>query len=415
MRVGFVGPFGDTNFGDYAMLVNNMYYIRPTESVVFTYSLEGMKTICKRYLSDFNVKTVLIKNNYSFTPQYGESYSVEYDDAVLSSEEILCYISNQEELQSEIKLVDILFVCGGGYFNRVWSAKHRKGKLLSIMAVIISADRAGKKIIFGGNTYGPFDESGKLYAAFFSSLKNVVLASRDNVFSEQNLRKIGVDSSVYLLPDDLYFLDNELKMRESSFTDYVATSKYIILELYASISELKSLLSDIHDFVITMKQKYSLDVVFVPLDTMYGGEEQAIFLKDRIPELKYFDFGNLKYRQIEDVQCLVKNAEFVICQRYHLFCFAMANNTPAINILKNVCGDKRYYYSKIEGLLRQIFPQREYKQDLFMANDISDCLKQMKENLCFVSDLQKRFFDESKQNAEKIMSEKRKMYFNLFF
>ena len=39
MRVGFVGPFGDSNLGDYGMLINNIYDINVKDVSIFTYNV----------------------------------------------------------------------------------------------------------------------------------------------------------------------------------------------------------------------------------------------------------------------------------------------------------------------------------------------------------------------------------------
>ncbi|MCH5268225.1 MAG: polysaccharide pyruvyl transferase family protein [Lachnospiraceae bacterium] len=412
MKVGFVGPFGDTNFGDYAMLVNAIYFLHPAESIVFTYKPGFLDVLQKQYLSDFHIQQVVAENQYRYTPQYGEHYSVEYDDTVLSSAEIFAFISNMETVRETVAQIDILYVCGGGYFNRVWSAKHRKGKLISIMSVILAAEEAGKPIFFGGNTYGPFDESEELFRGFFLSLHHARLATRDDVFSIDNLQRMGIRSPIYLLPDDLYFLDTRLKKIPSTLMKEQGENEYILLELYSSIEELKTLLPQIRNFVMVMKQRYHLTVLFVPLDKMYGGEKQADFLKQEIPELIFLGFDGLEYRRIEDIQHLVQDAKFVLCQRYHLFVLAMANNIPAMNILKDVCGDKRYYYSKTNGLLRQIFSNQDYDQGLFMTDHISTALEQIASGLYEIQTRQREFFNDKKELAERQMQDKKEQYFS---
>lgn len=38
MKIGFSGPYCTANFGDWAMLVNNMYDLDDHEYTIFTYS-----------------------------------------------------------------------------------------------------------------------------------------------------------------------------------------------------------------------------------------------------------------------------------------------------------------------------------------------------------------------------------------
>lgn len=167
MVIGIVGAFGDTNFGDYAMLVNNIYSIRAEEYIVFTYNEEFLNEIIEIYLKNYIVNPVLVKNTYKQKVDYGINYKVQYDDEVLIPTEIVQYISNGREVRDAIYKINILFVCGGGFLNRVWNAKHRKGKILSILGTMIIASEEHKKIVFGGNTFGPFDKSIEFYKSFF--------------------------------------------------------------------------------------------------------------------------------------------------------------------------------------------------------------------------------------------------------
>ena len=57
-----------------------------------------------------------------------------------------------------------------------------------------------------GNSYGPFESSMNFFGNFFNYLDNCVIASRDEVYSTSELRKIGYDGPVQCLPDDLYCL-----------------------------------------------------------------------------------------------------------------------------------------------------------------------------------------------------------------
>ena len=49
MKIGFTGPFGDANFGDYAMLVNNIYDIGIKNLKIFTYNEELLELLNKDY------------------------------------------------------------------------------------------------------------------------------------------------------------------------------------------------------------------------------------------------------------------------------------------------------------------------------------------------------------------------------
>ena len=52
MNIGFIGPFGDSNFGDYAMLINDVMDINEKKITIFTYDNDNTKNICDFYLKN---------------------------------------------------------------------------------------------------------------------------------------------------------------------------------------------------------------------------------------------------------------------------------------------------------------------------------------------------------------------------
>lgn len=411
LTVGFAGPFGDTNFGDYAMLVNDIYYIGANKNIVFSYNGKLTDLLGQSYLKEKKAVNFVVDMLYDFEIKYSNTYTITFDDKALTPLEILELVKNVDDLRKQMEEIDVLFVCGGGYFNRIWSAKHRKGKLLSVLATILIADELQKKVVFGGNSFGPFDQSSEFFSAFFSVLRNVQYASRDDLYSVSNLRKIGIDDQVFIVPDDLYFVEKELSEKVSEFRDKLP-KQYLLLELYSSIDELAEEMDELRAFVQNIKNKYNLEVLFVPLDKMYGGEKQGEFLKKEINDIIYLDFRGNDFRKIEDVEEIVRNAKFVLCQRYHMFVIAIANNIPAMHIQKHVCGDLRYYYSKTAGLLRQVFRSQSIQQDIFMANKLSLALNQTDEHLLELVDKQKVYFNRKKMVDEDEMMKRRNIYMN---
>ena len=407
MKVGFTGPFGDANFGDYAMLVNNIYDMDEKNIIVFSYNKELMQLLNNGYLKTYNIEECIVDIDYNYIPTLGNNYSVEYDDTVEIPVEIISRCINLEEVKRKISEIDILIVNGGGYFNNLWNAKHRKKKLYSILVPIIIASELNKKIVFAGNTYGPFESSDKFYFSFFNSLRNVEYYSRDDVYSMAWLRQIGVHNELKLIPDDLYFVNEKiLKKCDNDYGDY------IILELYSSMNEIEIHLKEIKKFVEQIYNCYGYKTLLLPLDRNYGGEYQSNFIKENIPEIIYVDFEESEYRPIEQINSLVSNAKFVVCQRYHMFVFSMANKTPAIHILKDVCGDKRYYFTKTYGLLTQVFKNQSIQENLFMKTDLKEALNEIVENFHEIIDYQKLLFNDKMRLNEEQMRKARKKFFD---
>ena len=406
MRLGYIGPFGDSNFGDYAMLINDILDIDKKNISIFTYDLENTKSICNEYLKDFDIEYVFIDIE---KPEinYGKDYVIEYNTYPFIPLEIYNKIKNANQVFKKIREIDKLVVIGGGYFNHLWNAKHRQYKLLAIMGTILIANDYKKKIYFLGNTYGPFFESIEMFKIFFSSLKTAIISTRDNVFSPLWFETVS-KKELYLVPDDLYFLN-----RRFNPTQYEVRKHYLILEVYYSITELENDIELYKSFVQKIKKAYDLDVIFLPFDKNYGGENQGKYLCSKIDELKYFTINNDKFLRIEDTLGIVKGASFVICNRYHLFVFAIANNIPVIQILKNVLGNKTYYYTKSKGVLNHVFKNQDYEENLFFTTSTEECFNFVSDRLHQIIEKQNRLFNDLKIENEKLMIERRKEFIKL--
>lgn len=407
MVLGIVGPFGDTNFGDYAMLVNNIYSIGAEKYVVFTYNRKLLLDLKKTYLEEYPITEYVVCSKYKFQEQYTGFYHVEYDSDVYTPVEIVENVSCYENLCQAVEQIDTLLVSGGGYFNHAWNARHRRGKLLSIMAVILTANMLHKRIIFSGNTFGPFEGSEKTFSNFFADLDYPIYFARDNMYSAFNMRKIGENRPVGVLPDDIYFLDS----RFYSFTPCCREmpSDYLVLELYASVDEIRENADDIKCFAKMIKDRWKLDMVLLPLDKEFGGAYQAKLINEIVPNSFLYGLGKDEYRKVEDVIYVIRHAKFVLCQRYHMFLFALANHIPGIQILKDVGGDKRYYFAKTSGLLKQVFEKQSYREDLFMATNVRQGMQTVTDSLDIVIANQKRLFC-ANEEAEKRMYERRKNF-----
>ncbi len=156
-----------------------------------------------------------------------------------------------------------------------------------------------------GNTYGPFEESTNFFGNFFNYLDDCVIASRDEVYSTSELRKVGYDKPVQYLPDDLYFLNKDFT--PSTNPSPALPRKYIVLEFYSPISEIEANLKQLGQFITTMKRTYGYDVVFLPFDVNYGGEIQGKLLARSFDASVFMIFLKLGSLDISEANSIVKN------------------------------------------------------------------------------------------------------------
>src|SRR5690625_3026658 len=110
-KIAFTGPFGDINFGDYGMVINNIYDFDVKNVVLFTYNSEFSNFIKEEYLEDYNIDTIEV--NIKKLPHGGE-----YPYTPI---ELISLTENIEEIKDSFEGVDQLIINGGGYFNGLWS------------------------------------------------------------------------------------------------------------------------------------------------------------------------------------------------------------------------------------------------------------------------------------------------------
>ena len=346
-KIGFTGPFSDINFGDYAMLINNIYDLDIKDIILFSYDNYFLNKIKSDYLGEYNVEIKEIE-------LFDYPIHISAENKIITPIELINRIKNYQELSKKINEIDVLLVNGGGYFNGLWSKPHRIEKLIKIMAPILLANQQKKSIYFTGNSYGPFWNDREFFACFFSFLDDVTLGSRDNLYSPMWLRQIGVnDKNIKFLPDDLFFINNALINQKPSYR--ITSQNYIVMETYLPLDFIKNNLEHFKLFSKRIYDKYGLSIVFLPFNLEHGGLQQGKFLSTVLDNYEFYDISNIGYLPIQDAVDIIKKARLVISTRYHALVVALAVKTPVINIIKDVNKDKRYYYNKNYGLLKQVF------------------------------------------------------------
>ncbi|MDQ0160551.1 polysaccharide pyruvyl transferase family protein [Alkalibacillus salilacus] len=401
-RVAMTGPFADVNFGDYAMLVNNLFDLYVEDVLLFTYDDKFLNKIKEDYLMDFNleIRSVLLaeefKNytntNYAFTPI-----------------EIISMINNYDELLNEMRNVDVLIVNGGGYFNSLWSKPHRLERLVKIIAPILIANQLGKEIAFTGNSYGPFEDDVNFFSSILGSLNNVTFGCRDDLYSPIWARQAGiVDKNIKKIPDDLLFINNNLKKWPKNYN--IECDNYIVMETYLPLDYLEENIEKFRTFTTLMYNKYGVKTVFLPLHLGNGGLEQAEFLSKHLDYFEYVDISEKGYLPIQDSIEIIQNATFLVCSRYHSFVLALENETPTMSVLKEVMGDKRYYYNKNAGVLNLVLNNTGFDERYYLGTDFIRTLKYIEKDFIQIVNEQKSKYNLQYLNNKKNLYSIRENY-----
>lgn len=365
--IGFTGPFGDTNFGDWAMIVNNIRSQSYQNIVLFSYGPVFNQEIVDTYLADYHIEIVEVllddfdeKAHFPHTPV-----------------EILGRVKNLAVIKHYLRRVDKLVVNGGGYFNDEWT-EGRMVKLFKIFTPMLLADQMQIPIVFTGNSLGPFDLGKAFFTNMFGRMKDLQVAARDQMYSKIWFDQLSVGHAVTFIPDDLLFIQPSILTRKPTIE--IASEAYIVLEAYQPLDVIESELDAIKDFVGDMKRQYGLDVVFLSLNIGNGGTDQGRYLKKRIPDLILVDFSDKGYLPIEDAVHILSVAEMVITSRYHALVLSIANRVPILSVMKDEVGDKRYYYNKNGGLIQQVFKGLEVDETRLMKRNFTDAFELVKEN-----------------------------------
>lgn len=144
--IAFTGPFGETNFGDWTMIVNNIRRMSYQNIVLFSYVPVFNREIVDTYLANYDIEIVEVhlddfdeKSHFPYTPV-----------------EILGRMKNLDVIKAHLRGVDKLVVNGSGYFNNEWT-EGRMAKLFKIFTPMLLADQMGIPLAFTGNSLGPFD------------------------------------------------------------------------------------------------------------------------------------------------------------------------------------------------------------------------------------------------------------------
>ena len=382
------GPFADANLGDYAMLVNNIYDLNIKDIVLFSYDRKFLDVISNDYLQDYNISII----DVCLEDGLQELWKSGNHRATIAFE-LLSMVENYEELVRVIQGSDVLIVSGGGYLNGLWSMPHRIARLISIIAPILIARKLDKQIFFTSNSFGPFGEDSEFFTCLFGILDDVTLCCRDNLFSPMWLRQIGVDSSrTKYMPDDLFSINRGLLELETH--NNIESERYIVLESYLPVDYFAENADSLKIFSKRIYEKHGLSIVFLPFHLEHGGVDQAEYLQTVLSHYEYLDIALKGYLPIQDAVEIIRNAELVVSSRYHALVLALSCGTPVVNVLKDVLGDKRYYYNKSSGMLREALKGTAFDERLYLGSDYLEALTSIAEGYDTIIAEQAKIYDD---------------------
>lgn len=371
-RIAVTGPFTDINFGDYAMLVNNAYDLNASNLLLFSYDQRFLSVLKDDYFQGRDVKFAEVRLSDGLKERF-------VNQKKLTPFDLMEYVENQEEIRESLIECDVLVVNGGGYFNSLWLMPHRIERLAQIVAPIIVADRLGIKVVFSANGFGPFVEDSEFFACLFGSFPKVKFNCRDKLYSPLWMRQLGVsDSQLSFIPDDLLLINKDLKELKPSFS--LDFKDYIVLETYLPVEFIDEHKEDFLKFSKFMRDRYGVGVVFLPFHLAHGGVDQGRFLVGEMDNFEFVDISEKGYLPIQDAVNIIGGARLVLSNRYHAVVVALQCGTPTVSVLKDVLGDKRYYYNKNRGVVDLVLNGASVDESFYFCSDYLMALDYVAEN-----------------------------------
>lgn len=368
MIIGISGAFCDNNFGDYTMLINNIYDFMDSDVqidkiIIFCYEKSLVQDLCRDYFNSYNVEVFELKISIERADQ-NSFMGVDHTDDCFTPMEILRTVQNIEDLHNVIQNVDLMVSCGGGHFDYYWLGLKRRYRLFSIIAPCIVARHLHKNVVMLGHSFGPWGNNKEFFLGLFNYINFDAINCRDNLYSKKNLNAICVTDNIHEVCDDLSLInnriDNLVRNKKNNF------SNYYILDIYSSIQDIEHNIEDIISFVQKMKEERGLIPVFIPHGPEYNGARQSKLLKKYIPELIVYE-SERNYLPPEEFILLLKDAHFVLCEHYHSFVLALTHKVPAIMFIRKIDGNHFYYYNKTVGFLKisGVLSKSEIGEELF--------------------------------------------------
>ncbi|MCI9272336.1 MAG: polysaccharide pyruvyl transferase family protein [Clostridiales bacterium] len=383
-KIGFTGPFSDTNLGDYAMLVNVICDVAAKDDSItlFTYHGDFVRRIAADYLMEYSVTVceieVLPERGCASVLKRGLRRVGLWSDKRPAPVpiELLNRLGNSDQVYRAVAQLDRLVITGGGYLNAYWSCGPRRDDLIAMLIPALVANQFGKKIVFAGNSVGPFDQSEEFFFNLFHVLHHASFGVRDTVYSRANLLRLGIpEQTISYVPDDLLFLNPKLGAGRPDYP--IPRTPYVVMELYQPVSYLQECAQSLFYFQEQMKKRYGLSMVLLPFDKEEGGMNQARFLQENCPDAELYDLDRTGYLPIEDGVRLIANAQLVLSNRYHALVLSVGAGVPVVQVLKDVCGDKRYYYSKGYGVLKEVFRGIPFDEREYLKTNLPQTLEEL--------------------------------------
>jgi len=341
--LGIFGATGCHNFGDYAMLINDIrtfYSINKNIKIkIFSYKVDNTRCNINNNLSDITDQL-----DIEVVPDLTDSSVDQCEFEKIWQE---TYNGDLSKVNStfikNINECDKIIFMGGGYINNNWRCKN-----ITFMIAINCAKILGKSVYFLANTIGPLDEKYKNIVGESLQFVESIMIRDNSIFSEKILNDIGY-KNIIKGPDDFFFVQPKY------YNNIYNKSNYIVIELMLLIRRSKKgalyVLDELAKFMNFIIENEHKNVILV---NFHKGDRDG----DKFINMLYSLINNKDKVYIEKniddiyrINDMYQKCDFSLSFRYHPLVIALGNKKPCLGIITDTDG---YYSSKFGGAISNL-------------------------------------------------------------
>lgn len=229
------------------------------------------------------------------------------------------------------KYNSIIFI-GGGYINGIWILE-----LVKVFFITILARSIGKRVLFTGQTIGPFNGLiSKVLAKKFLKKSDLILVREK--FSFELLNKLRL-KNIKVSSDDIYLYSKKLCTSNSD--------DYIIINLKEFPNYDLNMMDKFIKLLLLINKKLNYKLIFIPFGINKGPKDLR-YINIYMKKLKENNISSELYipNNLDELFNKFNNAKLTLGMAYHSITISLFTNTPAYSIYKG-----NYYKNKILGVL----------------------------------------------------------------
>lgn len=341
--LGIFGATGCNNFGDYAILINNIrtfYSINKNIKIkIFSYNIDNTYCNINNNLSDITDKL-----DIEVVPDLTDP-NIDQNRLIKLWQET--YHGNISKVNKtfikNMNTCDKIIFIGGGYINNNWSNKN-----ITFMIAINCAKTLDKSVYFLASTIGPLNNMYKSIVRESLKFAKSIMVRDNSIFSEKILSDMNYKNIIHG-PDDFFFV---IPKYDKNIYD---KSNYIVIELMLLIRRSKKgalyILDELAKFMNFIIENEHKNVILV---NFHKGDKDA----DKFINMLYSLINDKDKVYIEKniddiyrINDMYQKCDFSLSFRYHPLVLALGNKKPCLGIITDNDG---YYYSKFGGAISNL-------------------------------------------------------------